>query len=247
LTKDSREEIRRTYGMSGEDYDQWRLVDPRGVLLSEYDVELFRELLPIPPPEAKVLEIGAGTGRFTLPALEEGLTLVAADINESLLSALREKVQGLGLESRCEVRNENIFELSYPNDTFDLIYTLHVIPRFLELADQRSALIEVARVIKPGGKLLFNYRSSRSFYNLAYSGHATNPTEIAAILNEAGMRIVSKRAKWFLNRRLINLVGVTLARGVAALDRLMQNTAPDYGWDVFVVAEKVGQPGSAAQ
>jgi hypothetical protein len=57
------------------------------------------------------------------------------------------------------------------------------------------------------------------------------------------MRIISRRAKWFLNRRLINVVGLTLARGVAALDRLMQRTAPDYGWDVFVAAEKAGQPG----
>ena len=67
------------------------------------------------------------------------------------------------------------------------------------------------------------------------------------ILSEAGMRIVSRRAKWFLNRRLINLVGVTLARGVAALDRLMQNTAPDFGWDGFVVAEKVGESETAAR
>jgi ubiquinone/menaquinone biosynthesis C-methylase UbiE len=226
--------------MSGEEYDQWRLVDPRGVLLSEHDVALFRELLPTPPPGARVLEIGAGTGRFTLPALNTGLNLVAADINESLLTSLRRKIQELGLEARCEVRNENIFELSYPNDTFDLVYTLHVIPRFLELADQRSALLEVARVIKPGGKLLFNYRSTRSFYNLAYSGHATNPDDVASVLRDAGMRIVTKRGKWLLNRRLINMVGVTVARGVAVLDRLMQRTAPDYAWDVFVVAEKVG-------
>ena len=65
------------------------------------------------------------------------------------------------------------------------------------------------------------------------------------ILKDAGMRIISRRAKWFLNRRLINAVGVTLARGVAVLDRLMQRTAPDYGWDVFVVAEKVGQSGGS--
>ena len=139
MTVESREKIRRTYGLSGEDYDRWRLVDPRGVLLSEHDVALFRDILPIPPPGAKVLEIGAGTGRFTLPALEEGLDLVAADINESLLSALRQKIQDLGLESRCEVRNENIFDLSYPDEAFDLVYSLHVSPRFLELADQRSA------------------------------------------------------------------------------------------------------------
>lgn len=238
MSTDSRESIRKTYGMSGEEYDQWRLVDPRGVLLSEHDLALFRELLPSLPPGAKVLEIGAGTGRFTLPALESGLSLVAADINESLLTALRRKVRERGFESRCEVRNENVFELSFPDAHFDLVFTLHVIPRFLQLDDQRAALLEIARTIKPGGKLLFNYRSSRSFYNLAYRGHATDPKAIREILESAGMRIVTQRGKWFLNRRLINAIGISLSRGVAALDRLMQGTATDHAWDVFVVAEK---------
>jgi SAM-dependent methyltransferase len=38
------------------------------------------------------------------------------------------------------------------------VYSINVLPRLLTLEDQRAALQEIARVIKPGGRLLFNYR-----------------------------------------------------------------------------------------
>ncbi len=238
LTRQSREEIRKTYGMSGEEYDEWRLADERGLLLSEHDQQIFNQMFPELPADARVLEIGAGTGRFTIPALERGVTMTAADINQSLLTSLREKVKARGFESRCEIREADIFNLDFPDESFDLVFSLHVIPRFTSLDDQRAALCEVTRVIRPGGMLLFNYRGSRSFINLLYQGHATPPAEVARSLAEGGMRIVQKRGKWLLNRKLINLIGPTLARGVGGIDRLLQGFAPDYAWDIFVLAEK---------
>jgi SAM-dependent methyltransferase len=224
--------------MSGEDYDEWRLADRRGALLSEHDLRFFHEMLPDLRPEDRVLEIGAGTGRFTIPALEAGISLIAADINESLLASLKRKVAELGFADRCEIREENIFDLSFADASFDLVFSFHVIPRFLNSDDQRAALTEVARVIRPGGKFLFNFRGSRSFYSLLYSGHATDPAEVERILADAGMRITVMRGKWLLNRRLINLIGTGPARLVMACDWALRRFMPSLAWDVFLLAEK---------
>jgi len=99
-------------------------------------------------------------------------------------------------------------------------------------------MLEIARTLQAGGRLFFNYRSRRSFYNLAYRSHATDQNAIREILEAAWMRIVTRRGRWFLNRRIINALGVTLSRGVAMFDLPMQRTAPDYARDVISVAEK---------
>ncbi len=231
--------------MSGEEYDEWRVSDKRGALLSDHDLRFFRELFPAVEADARVLEIGAGTGRFTIPALETGISLVAGDINESLLASLKRKIAELGLSDRCEVRVENVFELSFADAEFDLVFSLHVIPRFLNVADQRAALTEIARVIKPGGKLFFNFRGSRSFYNLVYAGHATDPAEVQDILADSGMRITSMQGKWLLTRKLINLVGAGPARLAGACDWALRRFLPTRAWDVFVVAEKEAREGPA--
>ncbi len=47
-----------------------------------------------------------------------------------------------------------------------------------------------------------------------------------------------KRGKWILNGRLIDLVGETAGRALAAIDAKLWSFRPDRAWDVFVLAEK---------
>lgn len=238
MTSDSREAIRKAYDHGAAVYDEIRAVQPKGLLLSTHDTRLFDRLLPKHKLGMEALEVGAGTGRFTLPALKRGYRVIATDINESMTTALQQKLDETGLKDRCIVGTEDVFNLSFPGESFDFVYCLHVIPRFLNLADQRGALAELARVLRVGGQLLFNYRGSRSFYNLFYRGHSTAPSEIRRVLTEAGMTITKQRAKHLLNRRLLNFLPLPLGRALSVLDRALETTLPDLAWDVFVLATK---------
>ncbi len=233
-----REIVQRMYAADAHAYDRVRLEEERGVLLSRHDLALFEAMLPDPGPGWLVLEAGAGTGRFTLAALNRGHTVIATDINDSMLALLRQKVEALGLTDRCNVREADIFRLDFPDAHFDLAISLHVIPRFLCLEDQRAAIKEVARTLKPGGKLLFNYRNSRSFYAAAYQGHAATPGQIRAILDEAGLRIVITRGKWLLNKKVLSRLPLFAGRALAAVDRGLRRFWTGGAWDVFVLAEK---------
>lgn len=239
MTVDSREQIRIAYSGEGAGYDKRRLVNPRGRLLSEYDIRLFQEMLPQLDADMQIAEFGAGTGRFTIGMLERGYRLIATDINQGLLNELQSKLAKDDFAQRCEVRIENIFELSFEDASFDFGYSLHVIPRFLELEDQRAALLEVARTIKPGGRLLFNYRNKKSLiYGLFYKGPGATPDEIDEILKEAGMKIVTQRGKWIITRGLLNKMPLFAGRLIAGVDRMMLKFWIRRSWDVFVVAEK---------
>jgi ubiquinone/menaquinone biosynthesis C-methylase UbiE len=238
MTKSSRAHVQQAYSKDPDRYDLVRLEDPRGALLSNHDRRIVCGLFPKADGVQRVLEVGAGTGRFTLDALEHGFKLIATDINELMLKSLREKLARAGREDDCEVRIADIFDLDFPDESFDFVFSLHVIPRFENLEDQEVALTEVARIVRPGGSFLFNYRSRKSFYNLAYRGFATPPAEIDRILSNASMRIVHKQGKWLLNRKLINRLPMFVGRGISVIDRALVDFMPDRAWDVFVVARK---------
>ena len=97
-------------------------------------------MFPDAPEGLKVFEIGAGTGRFTVVALERGITLLAADINQTMLDELKKKVDEMGAADRCQIQVEDIFNLTPEDNSFDFVFSIHVIPRFVTLDDQAAAI-----------------------------------------------------------------------------------------------------------
>ena len=135
---------------------------------------MFDCIFPKEQGDMEVLEIGAGTGRFTLPALERGFSFTTTDINQSMLDALKLKVEEQGWGEKCIIQTADIFNLEFEESQFDYIFTLHVIPRFESLSDQESAIKEISRVLKPGGRLLFNYSNKSSLWGLLRRKHTAD-------------------------------------------------------------------------
>jgi len=98
------------------------------------------------------LEIGAGTGYFSLNLMAAGAIgqLTATDIAPGMLTALRANAASLGLDVDTVVTDAE--RLPFPDDAFDLVLghaVLHHIP------DLDVAAAEFMRVLKPGGTLVF--------------------------------------------------------------------------------------------
>jgi ubiquinone/menaquinone biosynthesis C-methylase UbiE len=113
---------------------------------------------------ARALEIGAGTGYFTLNLLRAGIIEEAtcSDISPGMLSTLQLNAQRLGLDVKT-VRVD-AERLPFRDQSFDLVFghaVLHHIPN-LELA-----FTEFERVLVPGGTLLFAGEPSRHGDRLA--------------------------------------------------------------------------------
>jgi SAM-dependent methyltransferase len=104
------------------------------------------------------LEIGAGTGYFSLNLLQAGLIerATATDISPGMLATLEENASRLGLEVRTAAAEAET--LPFPDESFDLVFghaVLHHIP------DLDGAFSEFARVLRPGGTLAFCGEPSR--------------------------------------------------------------------------------------
>jgi ubiquinone/menaquinone biosynthesis C-methylase UbiE len=109
-------------------------------------------------PFGDALEIGAGTGYFSLNLLQAGAVerATATDISPGMLAALEENATRLGLEVRTAAAEAET--LPFPGESFDLVFghaVLHHIP------DLSQAFSEFARVLRPGGTIAFCGEPSR--------------------------------------------------------------------------------------
>jgi ubiquinone/menaquinone biosynthesis C-methylase UbiE len=104
------------------------------------------------------LEIGAGTGYFSLNMLQTGIVerATATDISPGMLSALGASAAELGVEARTVQTDAE--ELPFEDGSFDLVFghaVLHHIP------DLPRAFAEFDRVLRPGGTVVFCGEPSR--------------------------------------------------------------------------------------
>jgi SAM-dependent methyltransferase len=108
---------------------------------------------------ASVLEVGAGTGYFSLNLLQAGVAraCTCTDISPGMLATLEHNADALGLDVETAVCDAA--ELPFADDSFDLVLghaVLHHLP------DLPRAFAEFRRVLKPGGTLFFAGEPSRS-------------------------------------------------------------------------------------
>ena len=112
----------------------------------------LREALD-PRPGETVLEIGPGTGYYALDAagwLQPGGTLHVFDLQQEMLDHTMRGARERGV-ANIEPRRGDARELPYEDSRFDAAYLVTVLG---EIPDQLQALRELARVVRPGGRVV---------------------------------------------------------------------------------------------
>ena len=109
-------------------------------------------------PFGRSLEIGAGTGYFTLNLLRAGVVreAVASDISPGMLQTLRGNAERLGLTVQTRVADAEA--LPFEDGSFDLVFGHAVLHHLPDLA---QAFSEFHRVLRPGGTVCFAGEPSR--------------------------------------------------------------------------------------
>lgn len=102
-------------------------------------------------PFGRVLELGAGTGFFSLNLKLAGLVedVHVSDLSPGMVEAAKQNAQRLGFTIEGHVADAE--SLPYEDDSFDLVVghaVIHHIP------DVDAALREVLRVLRPGGRFV---------------------------------------------------------------------------------------------
>lgn len=139
MTDANREMLRTTFGQDAELYDQYR---------PGYPPQLFIDLAGLAGlgPQARVLEIGCGTGQATLPLAQLGCTVVAMDLSPDMAATAR---RNLAQFPNVTVVASAFEDWQPSNSTFDAVLSatafhwLHPDIRMIKAAD----------LLRPGGAL----------------------------------------------------------------------------------------------
>ena len=165
---------RRYHDVAARDYDaKWGI--SFGEIGRHQVIGKVRKLLgERPGPFPRALEIGAGTGYFSLNLMQDGVIGAATctDISAGMLETLERNATALGLD--VETAACDAAELPFDDESFDLVLghaVLHHLP------DLDRAFAEFHRVLAPGGTLFFAGEPSR------------HGDRIAAIPKRAALRL----------------------------------------------------------
>jgi SAM-dependent methyltransferase len=126
----------------------WVLLLPRGW----QSVARLERVLE-PRPGERILEVGPGIGVYSLPmaaAIAPAGVLEVIDVQEEMLDRLGRRADRAGIRNILATCGNGEL-LPYPDDRFDAAYAISVIG---EMPDPAASLRELARVVKPGGRLV---------------------------------------------------------------------------------------------
>lgn len=106
-----------------------------------------------PRPGERLLEVGPGTGYYSLQVAEwvvPGGRLDILDLQQEMLDHTLRRASAQGLSNLAATQGD-AHQMPYQDASFDAAYLVCVLG---EIPDQQVALAELARVLKPGGRLV---------------------------------------------------------------------------------------------
>ena len=161
------------------------------------NLEIIRDWVA-PAPGDRVLDVGCGKGHLVRALSELGVDSVGIDLNP--------KAADVAVVPR--VRTMSATDLEFEDGTFDSVVSFHAIEHIPRVGD---ALKEMARVVKPSGKVLLVYPAEpvRGLYAIPTSVilhrnpfkarqvhvHRLNPRLVARLATGAGLGQLKKKLR----------------------------------------------------
>ena len=109
-------------------------------------------------PGAKILDVGAGAGEYSLYFAAKGYSVSALELADANIAAFRAKMTE---ETPVDLVQGNALDLSqYDRDSFDVVLLFGPLYHLHAEADQLRCIEEAKRVCKPGGKIFFAFISN---------------------------------------------------------------------------------------
>jgi ubiquinone/menaquinone biosynthesis C-methylase UbiE len=143
--------------------DTYQRNDAHGVIFQQRQAIALKYVDELSLPKtARVLEIGCGAGFMAIALARRGFTVEAVDHVPAMIELTQRHARQTGMDNRIHAALEDVHELTFEDQSFDLIVALGVIGW---LHDLRKALVEITRVLKSSGYVVLSSLKAHPLLN----------------------------------------------------------------------------------
>ena len=155
-------DVARLYDENAE--DEWSRLDARR---TEFAVTCRALDEHLPPPPAKILDVGSGPGRYAIRLAQRGYAVSVLDLSQQCLdlAATKAALSGVGFDAVvCGTATDlNVF----PTGSFDAVLLLGPLYHLKSVERRRQAVLEAMRVARSDGLMVSAYLTRYSVVRYA--------------------------------------------------------------------------------
>lgn len=118
---------------------------------TEFAVTMRALSAHLPPPPAKILDIGGGPGRYSISLSSKGYDATLIDLSKASLALARRKAEEAGVELSAFIHKDAKNLAGIKDATFDGSLLLGPLYHLQEKKEQKAVILEARRVVKRGG------------------------------------------------------------------------------------------------
>ena len=143
-----KQKVRENWNVHAKDYDEQYQHGLKSAGEREAWMKLLAQL--IPEKNARILDVGAGTGFLSLMLAQLGHQVKGVDLSPGMLDKAKKKAKTAKL-ANIEFAEGDAEALEEPSEKYDIVINRHLL---WAMPNPKQAVSEWARVLKPGGRLL---------------------------------------------------------------------------------------------
>ena len=132
------------------DYDSWADIYDEVYSFVDYDINFY--LQKASSIKGNILEIGCGTGRITIPLMENGANITGIDSSQKMIDMLGTKVANNKVP--IKIIKQDVRDLELAQKFSLVIFPYRGFQSLLTVEDQVNALNSLRNHLEPGGKLI---------------------------------------------------------------------------------------------
>jgi glycosyltransferase involved in cell wall biosynthesis/ubiquinone/menaquinone biosynthesis C-methylase UbiE len=125
------------------DYNKIRFGNSGGRLIDDWEKSILLEMIDGHPKDKPIIEVAAGTGRFSLMLAHMGYRVIALDHSMEMLLQIQAAAQEEGLDITC-IRGD-AFQMPFADDTFPTVFSMRFVWHYKAM---HAAISELARIAR---------------------------------------------------------------------------------------------------
>ncbi len=231
--------ISSAYDRGAESYDEKRFTTKSGKLFDQLEKERLNEAISNMPHGSQVLEVGAGTGRFSFHLATEGYQTHLIDLAWPMLRICKEKFNMRKVEFsgyRCSSTH-----LPFRSESFDFVFTIRVLNQLPSRKAALQTIQEMIRVCRTGGYILFEFVNSRGLSRLGNQNATLLSMEVIhhLIAPKNHVSIKSMRGVLFFSQTALEKIPGIFKQIHLKVDKFFCSLAPLHATRCYLLLKKI--------